>query len=166
MTTLSDDRRYRYSLVRLVNVPDGDGTVMFVMLNPSVADEELDDPTVRRCIRFARHWGARRLVVTNLSPLRATDPQELLRAGPEPAAVWERNLKAIRRGAEQAFLICLAWGALAEHPDVRHRVIRVIGALHPWSGKLYHLGATKQGHPRHPLMVKGYTREPRRWSEL
>ena len=68
---------------------------MFVMLNPSTADEHRDDPTIRRCIGFAKGWGYRTLYVTNLSPLRATYPKELLAAGPEPESIWQENLDNI-----------------------------------------------------------------------
>ncbi len=92
---LSEDRRYRYSLTRLIADPqygclgedERGGTVTFVGLNPSTADETTDDPTIRRCIRFAREWGFDRLKMVNLFAYRATDPRDLWAAdapiGPE-----------------------------------------------------------------------------------
>ena len=70
---------------------------MFIMLNPSTADEHLNDPTVRRCMDFASRWGYGTLFVTNLSPLRATDPTELKAAGPEPEDVAEENQPGVDR---------------------------------------------------------------------
>ena len=87
----SDDRRYRYLLTRRVG--SGTKSVMFLMLNPSTADEVRDDPTIRRCIGFANSWECGWLYVTNLSPLRATDPADVLEAGPEPDDVWDSNMK-------------------------------------------------------------------------
>lgn len=72
---LSEDGRYRYRLWRLW---DELAPVMtWVMLNPSTADAEVDDPTIRKCIGFAKqhHYGG--IVVVNLFAYRATDPKEL-----------------------------------------------------------------------------------------
>ena len=81
----SDDRRYRYELSRIWDaaLPP----VLFVGMNPSTADEEQDDPTIRRCIRFARDWGYGGLLMGNLYALRATDPQELTRAVEPPDTI-------------------------------------------------------------------------------
>src|SRR5207253_9302632 len=84
----SEDGLYRYSLTREILNPgigclDEDergGTVTFVGLNPSTADATQDDPTIRRCIRFAREWGFDRLKMVNLYAYRATDPRELGKA--------------------------------------------------------------------------------------
>ena len=104
----SPDRRYRYLLTRQVGF--GDKRVLFVMLNPSTADEEKNDPTIRRCIGFANGWGYGWLDVTNLSPLRATDPKQLLAAGPEPWDVWNRNLYHIMAAAGSSDLVVAAYG--------------------------------------------------------
>src|SRR3954454_5135391 len=80
---LSPCRTWRYSLTRTITDPDESccrpkgGTVTFVGLNPSTADETLDDPTTRRCVRFARDWGFNRLKMVNLYAYRATKPNDL-----------------------------------------------------------------------------------------
>lgn len=143
---ISDCGRYRYSLGRRW----GDGpTCAFIMLNPSTADADVDDPTIRRCIGFAKREGCGALVVVNVFPFRATKPADLWRqdaptrnGGPEGEIYLER---AVRESA----LIIAAWGA-----DTR-------GCEH-WikfrhSRRLMCLGKTRDGHPRHPLYVKGDT---------
>ena len=74
----SEDRRYRYLLERRVG--DSPKRVLFIMLNPSKADEKYNDPTIRRCIGFAREWGFGLLHVVNLLALMSTDPRALLKA--------------------------------------------------------------------------------------
>lgn len=61
---LSDDRKYRYVLSR--NWDETKPTVLFIGLNPSIADESEDDPTIRRCINFAKDWGYGGILMTNL----------------------------------------------------------------------------------------------------
>jgi hypothetical protein len=89
--TLSDCGRYRYRLWR--RWADGP-TVLFVMLNPSTADADVDDPTIRRCIGFARSWGAGALEVVNLYAWRATQPAELKAAvGPVGEYPWQPHVR-------------------------------------------------------------------------
>lgn len=140
---------YRYSLTRDVAPLDGDGTVTFVMLNPSTADAEQDDPTIRRCVGFARSWGFARLKVVNLYAYRATDPRDLYayegdRVGPE-------NDCTIAKVVGGSDLVVCAWGANnANGRD--EKVLDLIAAPHS-------LGLTKNGgKPRHPLYVRADTR--------
>ena len=152
----SPDRNYRYLLTRQVGFGDR-GTVTFIMLNPPTADEARDDPTIRRCISFANSWSYGWLHVVNLSPLRATDPKELIDAGPEPDEVWEENIVTIRETASTSDLVIAAWGV---HGNAEGRANRVIDER-VWKPSnvdhvdLYCLGTTKDGQPRHPLYVKG-----------
>ena len=152
--TFSADRWYRFSLVRdmapMLGL-EGRGTCLFIMLNPSTADEHHNDPTVRRCIDFTRRWGYGRLIVTNLSPLRATDPSVLKAAGPEPVDVFDENLREITLFSDMAQLIVAAWGL---HGEWENRAGRVMESLSPWADTVNCLGTTKAGHPRHPLYVK------------
>lgn len=141
---ISPDRKYRYALERRW----GSGPfVLFVMLNPSTADEHVDDPTLRRCIGFGKAWGFGGLLVGNLFALRSTDPRELAKAhdpvGPD-ADVWLTTM-AMRAG-----LVVAAWGAHAFAQDRARQVVdsRVLGNFTV-------LGLTKAGHPRHPLYAPG-----------
>lgn len=149
---LSPDRVYRYALHRKwdANMFPTPGTVAFVMLNPSTADEREDDPTIRRCIGFARTWGYCSMTVVNLFALRSTDPAGLLDVA-DP--VGPDNDLAIRDVAADAAHVVAAWGAMA-HPLVQRRIREVVPLLGPVP---LCLGTTASGQPRHPLYVKGDT---------
>ena len=104
---LSKCGRYRWSLTRCWAGGDG-RTVCFVMLNPSTANAHVDDPTIRRCIRFARDWGYSKLVVRNLFAIRATKPRDLL-VLENPTGGRSGNQSLAR--ANGADVIVAAWGA-------------------------------------------------------
>lgn len=144
---ISECGRYRYALTR-GDWLDGEGTVLFVMLNPSTADAAADDPTIRRCIRFARDWGFARLTVANLYALRAADPAALLSAtdpvGPE-------NDYWLDRLAGEATEVIAAWGA---HRYAERRSDHVRKLVEFQAGAMRCLGQTKQLAPRHPLYVR------------
>jgi hypothetical protein len=145
---------YRYRLWR--ELGDGTGTVLFVMLNPSTADGEQDDPTIRRCIGFARSWGFRRLEVANLFALRATDPEQLRLFKGDPIGpetdTWIASLAAVAK------LTIAAWGA---HAFARHRAAAIADLLiNPRC-----LGTTADGQPRHPLYIPADT-TPVEWRPL
>jgi hypothetical protein len=143
---ISEDGVYRYSLTRDALPLTGEGTVTFIGLNPSTADETADDPTIRRCVGFARSWGFARLKMVNLFALRSTDPRKLIAcddpAGPE-------NLCTISKVVGGSDLVVCAWGSFPhagrEHIDL---VLELVAAPHA-------LGLTKNGSPRHPLYVRG-----------
>lgn len=130
---------YRYSLLRTweSSLP----RVCFVMLNPSTANAERDDPTIRRCIGFARTWGYGSLEVVNLYAFRATHPTVLFRAtdpiGPE-------NDHYIREAVGSASLLVVAWG---NHGLRNGRATQVL----PLLGAPRCLGITAIGQPCHPL---------------
>lgn len=116
----------------------------FVGLNPSTADETQDDPTIRRCIGFARDWGYARLKMLNLYAYRATDPREL-RHAPDPVGLENDHVLSVVFGGSD--LIVAAWGSCAD----AERVAKVMGwPIHP----RVCLGLTKAGAPRHPLYVQ------------
>ena len=118
---------------------------MFIGLNPSTADETQDDPTVRRCIRYAQSWGYSALYMTNIFSFRATDPHVMKRfddpVGPD------NNVTLIRL-AEHAGIVVAAWGVHGEHMRRGDTVRRFL--LHD----LHVLKLTKGGHPCHPLYLK------------
>lgn len=140
---VSDDERYRYTLGRLW---DDRPPVLFVGLNPSTADATSDDPTIRRCIRFARDWKAGGLLMGNLFAFRSTSPRAL-RDVTDP--VGPDNDVRLRDLADQAGIVVAAWGV---HGALNGRAEAVVqsGVL----GSFAVLGLTKDGHPRHPLYIR------------
>lgn len=145
---------YRYALLRCIDLGmdglDGkqDRTVNFIMLNPSTADDRIDDPTIRRCIGFARRWGYGELMVTNLFAFRATDPDNLKRWASDP--VGPENDEYIRKIAEAADLVIAAWGSHGEYRRRDEEVRRIVRSV----GKQEHcLALTMTGQPKHPLYL-------------
>lgn len=139
-------RRYRYVLWRTWH--QGRRTLVFIMLNPSTADEETNDPTVERCQRRAAALDYGGLVVLNIFALRATDPGILYRAK-DP--VGPQNDEWILGAARSDRDIVCAWGAHGALGGRGTAVRKLLAAASPRS--IYHLGMTKEGHPRHPLYV-------------
>lgn len=142
---ISEDGAYRYLLARDWSVGD---RILWIMLNPSTADANVDDPTIRRCIRFSRDWGFGSMEVVNLFALRSTDPQHL--AHRPDADGGAQNRMYVLDAMADAQLSVAAWGA---HKMVRSSKLRTeVEARSPWC-----LGVTKDGYPRHPLYVAAAT---------
>lgn len=142
---ISECGRYRYALTR-----GCEPRLAFIMLNPSTADADRDDPTIRRCMNFARREGAAGIEVMNLYALRATDPSELWknedRIGPEN----DQHLIDLTHRHRCAVI---AWGNNAE-PERSESVIELLRE-NGHGLVLTHLGMTKALQPRHPLYVHG-----------
>lgn len=148
-------RRYRYTLWRHWTGASeaGRGYAMFIGLNPSTADEVRDDPTVRRCVGFARAWGFDALCMTNLFAYRATDPKQMLA---EDDPVGRDNDQHLAVVAARARIVVAAWGAHGTHRDRHLRVKAMLPDLH-------YLKLTKAGQPGHPLYLRGDLR-PLPWA--
>lgn len=143
----SPDRVYRYELTREVNAL-GEGMVAFGMLNGSKANEHVNDPTVTRTIGFARQWGYRWLRVVNAFGLAATDPKELY-SHPDP--VGPENDLYIATAMLESDQFIVAWGI---HGALHGRGEKVLGMLLRMAPqRVYHLGLTKGGYPKHPLYL-------------
>lgn len=138
--------KYRYMLRRIWDTEIG--LVHWIMLNPSTADATIDDPTIRRCMGFARAWGYGGIYVTNLFAYRTTDPSLLPLTN--EACVGPDNDKWIDFGIHCPRIVC-AWGA---HPRAAARGKQVVRMLRDAGADPRCLGTTKDGHPRHPLYVK------------
>lgn len=136
---------YRYRLDRAWGF--GAGRLVFIMLNPSIADGLQDDPTIRRCIGFAKREGCSGLTVVNLFGLRATIPHELQTVS---NPVGPDNYRHISEAAETGKVV-VAWGATPFATTQAHKVAWAL-TLNP-NQQLWCLGITKSGAPRHPLYV-------------
>ncbi|HEV2343460.1 MAG TPA: DUF1643 domain-containing protein [Actinocrinis sp.] len=119
--------------------------MVFVMLNPSTADATREDPTMRRCLRFARREGCGGLIVVNLFAPRTTDPS-ILATHPDPVGPDNDQIlcAAVGRGTP----VVAAWGA---HGALHARDQAVLRLLYP--ARLSCLGRTAHGQPRHPLYL-------------
>ena len=148
----NSSRTHRYILTRSWN--DGKSPCLFIMLNPSTADENILDPTVTRCLNFAMDWGHGKLVVANVYALRSTDPKGLYW---HPDPIGTENDKYILEAAQDVeFLggtIVCAWGSfpgLGSMFDIRVDAIR--NRLLP-NFNLTCLKKNKDGSPAHPLYL-------------
>jgi hypothetical protein len=156
--SFSPERVYRYTLTRIWRQPREQGEafagaryVAFIGLNPSTADETTDDPTVRRCIRFAQRWGLDAMVMLNLFAFRSVSPGVLKAHGAPVGLQNDAHIVNWCRGVE---LIVPCWGVHGVYLD-RDREVQVL--LEPFMDKVRVLGQTKAGFPRHPLYLAGET---------
>jgi hypothetical protein len=144
--TFDPDRTYRYALTRCWD--PGLAVITFVMLNPSTADAFAVDPTVRRCLDFARREGAGTLQVVNLFALRSTDPRVLCK---HPDPVGALNDRFIADAATGSDLVIAGWGT---HGILHGRGEVVRGILsRAGAARLCCLRITRGGHPGHPLYI-------------
>lgn len=146
----SSENTYRYLLWRewrSTRTPPA--TCLFIMLNPSTANGETDDATIRKCVSFSKRWGYERMIVANLFAFRATDPSIVLALHPDRDPVGFENQYYIERAACEAERIICAWGV---YGAFRAQDETVLGWLPPDKPR-YALGLTKRGFPPHPLYV-------------
>lgn len=166
-TIFSRDRAYRYTLWREWTVQELSLTVahdidprpfdyvQFIGLNPSIADERIDDRTICRCTDFAKRWGFGAFCMTNLFAWRDTKPANMKRVvdpvGPENDS-W---LEAI---SKDAGLVVACWGIHGDHRD-RAKAVLDLPAFRTRAEKqtIFCFGLTDDGHPKHPLMLKKLT---------
>jgi hypothetical protein len=146
---------YRYGLTR---VWAAGPRLLFVMLNPSTADEVRNDPTIARCETRARTAGFAGFGVVNLFAFRATDPRAL-RLADDP--VGPENDRIIRRAAAKAGFVVCAWG---NHGALNARALAVRHILSGCGKTLHHLGLTRSGQPVHPLYIP-LAQGPIRWDQ-
>jgi hypothetical protein len=133
---------YRYLLWRIWD--KSKFRVTFIMLNPSTADANIDDATIRRCVGFADSWGYGGMEVVNLFAYRTTDPY-LLKIYDDP--VGPENDDYIGISAARSKLMIAAWGTNGSFKGRDKAVIKSLG-------EVYCIDITKGGHPKHPLYLK------------
>jgi hypothetical protein len=148
--TISTCARYRYTLSRSwdQSLP----TVTFIGLNPSTADAMIDDPTIRRCVGFAKTCGCGQLTMVNLFAWRSTAPRNLAWVS-DP--VGPENDTHLLEAAANATTIVAAWGSHGGRLD-RDKTVLALLARAPI--RVQCLGLTQHGLPRHPLYIKAGTR--------
>ncbi len=157
VAVFSDCERYRYLLTRVWK-PEG-RKALFIMLNPSTADEIKNDPTVERCERRARTLGFGAFRVCNIFAFRATDPR-VMRAEQDPNG--PENDAAIVESCQWADDVICAWGTHGTHQKRGDAVVKLVKA----SGQpVLHLGLSKAGHPKHPLYIS-YATQPKPWLNI
>lgn len=162
----SPDRKYRYALWRRFEQPYEmlteyspttmrDGYVMFIGLNPSTADENKDDPTLRRCIDFAKRWGYCELCMTNLFGFRATQPRDMLKTANPIGA--DNDITLLRVAKEAAMILC-AWGGEGKFGGRDEVVADML--TRPYAGQkdLMALRLISDGSPEHPLYIPAETK--------
>ena len=138
----SPDRKHRYALFRTW---EEGKQVNFIGLNPSTATETVDDPTIRRCIRFAQAWGYGCLVMTNIFALRSTDPAGLKADAP----VGPENDESLVKCARESDLVVCAWGVHGEYLERGKQVETMLREI----AELRVFDLTRKGFPRHPLYL-------------
>lgn len=155
---LSDDGLYRYRLTRTWDA--GLPTAFWILLNPSTADHTKDDPTVKRCVAFARAWGKGGIDVRNLFAWRSSDPDDLKRAfdpvGPDNDEHHFRGLPALSVQEAEGHAVVAGWG---DGGGLNSRDRVVVKMLEKFAIRLVCLGVTASGAPKHPL-ARGRSRVP------
>ena len=140
----SPARKYRYALWR--SWGDSSNYVNFIGLNPSIADDFKDDPTIRKCRGFAKRWGYGAMCMTNLFAFRCPHPLLMMR---EADPIGPDNAKWLISIANNAKLIVAAWGNHGKHLGQDFMVgSAILGAAPMWC-----LRQNKDGSPAHPLYI-------------
>jgi hypothetical protein len=143
---------YRYSLKREWDYSNPRKAV-FMMLNPSTADDKEEDQTTRKCITFAKNWNCGSLEIVNVFAYRSTDFEELKKLSKD-TATGKNNWEFVMNALEDAAIIVVAWGT---NVTVHHRNYHELEELLK-GYRLFCFGQTTEGHPRHPLYVKNSTK--------
>lgn len=143
---ISDCGKYRYLLRRTWD--HDKQRALFVMLNPSTADADVDDATIRSCIRLCKSWGYGSFEVVNLFAWRSTDPAGL-KAAVDP--LGPRNADIVEAAISRCDVVICAWGA---HPEAEREADGMVSRISPRRPMAFCLGTTKSGAPKHPLYIK------------
>ncbi|GAA6180373.1 DUF1643 domain-containing protein [Shimia sp. NS0008-38b] len=150
----SECETYRYALTRIWDTAKP--RILFIMLNPSKATEQQNDPTIERCERRARALGYGGFRAVNIFALRETDPKKMRR---DTAPTGADNDAVVAESCLWADTIIAAWGAHGDHLD---RGFQMRDVLRDTGEVIHCLGLTKAGHPRHPLYI-AYAQQPEIW---
>lgn len=152
---ISDCGLYRYILSRRWESLFSDDIIGWIMLNPSTATAETNDPTIRRCINFAKGWGCGGIDVVNLFSYRATRPADLeAKAADSFDVIGPSNDEAIMHMLLNRRIIIAAWGGHKIFEDRKRKVCKMASDI---GVKLMCMGTTEDGSPKHPLYLPNDT---------
>lgn len=149
----SDDRKFRYELRRdWFNFGYYGGLINFVGLNPSTADAQKDDPTIRRLIAFTEALGYQGFRIFNLCAYVSTDPKQV------PDSAWNDDnniitLATMARSSTDIIVAC--WG---NHPEIPAAKIVKDHIIARYQNRIFCFGLTKAGNPKHPLYLPANTK--------
>jgi hypothetical protein len=146
---ISECGQYRYLLRRTWD--HDKPRALFVMLNPSTADADIDDPTIRSCIRLCKSLDYGSFEVVNLFAWRATDPKELSFVS-EP--IGEKTDPIMEAAVNRCDMIICGWG---KNEFAKERARMVATSLRSFRPALFCFGKNKDGSPKHPLYIKSGT---------
>lgn len=119
---------------------------MFIGLNPSTADESINDPTIRRCINYAKDWGYGAMIMANIFAYRSTDPKGLKEVS-DP--IGPENDASIIKIAWEAAVVVLCWGGHGKYLNRGNTIVQLLKDKVPL--KCIEVG---NGFPKHPLYLK------------
>lgn len=148
-------RKFRFTLTR--KFPFGKGKINFIMLNPSTADENYNDPTIARCEKMALRDGFEYMAITNLFPYRATDPKDMKEFYRGLGESWQcmdysKNLEVIEKLAFESDRLICAWGNHGNFLNTSD-LVREILDTEILRKRAYYLELNKSGEPKHPLYI-------------
>jgi hypothetical protein len=146
---ISECGQYRYELRRIWD--ESKPKVMFLMLNPSTADANIDDPTIRRCVAFAKSWGYGGILVGNLFAYRATEPKILLTVN-DP--IGQENLTYLKAMYNESKIVICAWGNSKIVEKLGKKIGNYYKILREIIERIYYLELSNDGTPKHPLYLK------------
>ena len=121
---------------------------LVIGMNPSTADEKEDDPTINKCISYAKSWGYGKVLMANLFTFRSTDPS-ILNYVSNP--IGSDNDFYLQKSASEADLVIACWGNPGRLLNRDKEVISLISDL-------YCLKQNKNGTPHHPLYLSKETK--------
>lgn len=157
--TFSTCLKFRYTLDR--KLLDNNNNILFLLLNPSKADEYINDNTIAKCMKYAKSWDYGNFRVCNIFAYRSTDPRGLKQThalGVDP--IGSNNDQSIQESCSQADMVVCGWG---QHGKLLERGKHITNMLaNICQNKLYYLKLCNNGAPSHPLYLTN-TLSPSKW---
>ena len=133
----SNDKKHRYKLSRHwdLNKPQ----ILYIMLNPSIGNESIDDPTIRRLLSFTKKFDYGGFFVGNLFTYITPNPKTL----DTSIGITNKNLNVLTNLVSKADEVVFAWGNSIEEPNELKKLIS-----NPMC-----FGKNLNGTPKHPLYL-------------